>query len=75
MATMLKIKKEGEMTPEYIQGKLFSLASAAHKYHLDTKSYPEHKALDKLYSPLDEFKDSLSELLMGYMGGQKNRGD
>lgn len=71
MSTMLKIKKDAEMTPEFIQGKLFSYADIAHKFHLDTTSYAEHKAMDKLYSGLVEFKDSISEMLMGYLGGKR----
>lgn len=80
MATMLKVHKETknenegkekELTPEYIQGMLFYFHDAAHKFHLDTKSFAEHKALDGLYSGLVEFKDDISELLMGYMGGKR----
>ena len=65
MATMLSYKKEGKsenekkevsLTPEYIQGKLFHLSDAAHKLHLDTESYAEHKALGKLYEGLIDFQ-------------------
>ena len=59
------------MTPEYIQGKLFSFHNIAHKFHLDTKSFAEHKALDNLYKALVDFKDDVSELLMGYMDGKR----
>ena len=71
MATMLKIKKEGnnEMTPEYIVGKLFSFHNVAHKFHLDTKSFACHKALNKLYTELVDFKDDIAELLIGYNNG------
>lgn len=71
MATMLKIKKDGEITPEYIQSKLFYLHDVAHKYHLDTKKYSIHKALDCLYKGLVDFKDEISEKLMGYMDGKR----
>ena len=80
MATMLSYKKEGKsenekkevsLTPEYIQGKLFHLSDAAHKLHLDTKSYAEHKALDKLYEGLIGFRDEISEKLMGYLKGKR----
>lgn len=71
MATMLKIKREGELTPEQIQGKLFSLANIAHKFHHDTKSFAEHEALGKLYESIDGFKDEIPEKLMGYMGGKR----
>lgn len=75
MATYLKVSKEGDskMTPEYIQGKLFSFANAAHKYHLDTKSFEQHKGLQKLYEGLNDFKDSISESLMGYTGKRIGR--
>lgn len=59
------------LTPEYIQGKLFSFHNIAHKFHLDTRSFSEHKALDSLYKELVDFKDDISELLMGYMGGKR----
>lgn len=59
------------LTPEYIQGKLFSFHNISHKFHLDTRSFSEHKALDLLYTELVTFKDDISELLMGYMGGKR----
>lgn len=68
---MLKIKREGELTPEYIQGKLFSFHNTAQKFHHDTKSYAEHKALDFLYTALNDYRDSIPEKLMGYMGGKR----
>jgi len=57
-----------QLTPEYIQGRLFYFHDVAHKYHLDTRSFAEHKALDTLYKDLVEFKDNICELLMGYTG-------
>lgn len=71
MATLLKIKKEGELTPEYIQGKLFSFYDIAQKFHHDTKSYAEHNALQTLYSVLGGYRDEIPEKLMGYMGGKR----
>lgn len=76
---MLKIKKEGDeispkktgLTPEYIQGKLFYFHDVAHKFHLDTKSFAIHEALDGLYKGLVDFKDEISEKLMGYANGQR----
>jgi len=62
---------QSEMSPEYIQAKLFSFHNSAHKLHLDTRSYAEHKALDGLYTALVDFKDEISEKLMGYMGGKR----
>jgi len=68
---MIKIKKGTEITPEYIQGKLFYFQNAAHKFHLDTKSFATHSALKTLYTGLDGFKDEISEKLMGYLGGKR----
>ena len=59
------------ITPNYIQNQLFYFHNAAHKYHLDTKSYAQHKALDFLYTELESFKDTLCELLMGYLNGER----
>lgn len=77
MASLLKVRKneDGEMksklTPELIQSKLFYLSDAAHKLHLDTKSFAQHKALGKLYEGLIDFRDEISEKLMGYMDGKR----
>ena len=59
------------MTPEDIQAKLFSLRNSAHKLHLDTRSFAEHKAADKLYTELNGFVDEISEKIMGYMNGRR----
>ena len=59
------------MTPEEIRSKLFYFSDAAHVLHLDTRSFAEHKALDFAYKGLLEFRDELSELLMGYMNGKR----
>lgn len=75
MAALIKVKKEGEdkskLTPEDIQSKLFYFSDAAHKLHLDTKSFAEHKALGKFYEGLVDFRDEISEKLMGYMDGKR----
>ena len=76
MATMIKVNKENEgkskeLTPEYIQGKLFSFSNTAHKFHLDTKSFAEHSALGSFYKALVDYMDYISEKLMGYMNGKR----
>ena len=77
MATVFKVKSDekgggkSSLTPELIQSKLFYLSDAAHKLHLDTKSYAQHKALGKLYEGLIDFRDEISEKLMGYMDGKR----
>lgn len=71
MATMLKIKRSDELTPEYIEGKLYSFYDIAQKFHHDTKSYAEHKALDFFYTALGGYRDEIPEKLMGYMDGKR----
>lgn len=74
MAAILKVREDmgkSKMSPEDIQSKLFYFSDAAHKLHLDTKSYAEHKALGKLYEGLVDFRDEISEKLMGYMNGKR----
>lgn len=58
-------------TSETIQSKLFSLYLAAHKFHLDTRSFAQHKALGELYEGLFGFSDNISEMLMGYQNGKR----
>lgn len=60
-----------ELTPELIQGKLFSFRTQAHKFHLDTRSLAQHKALGKLYGSIGDFTDSISEKIMGYQNGKR----
>jgi hypothetical protein len=77
MATVFKVKNDEKgggnpsLTPELVQSKLFYLSDAAHKLHLDTKSYAQHKALGKLYEGLIGFRDEISEKMMGYMDGKR----
>lgn len=66
------------VTPEYIQNQLHYYNDAAQKYHHDTKSFAEHKALGHLYEELNGFRDDILELVMGYTGkriGQLKRTD
>jgi len=44
---------------------LFHARQQAHFWHLDTKSYAEHKALDGFYTELLELIDKLLEEYMG----------
>ena len=59
------------LSSEIIKGKLFSFQNSAHSLHLDTRSYAEHKALQKLYQGIDGLKDSILEILMGYQNGKR----
>jgi DNA-binding ferritin-like protein len=44
---------------------LFHARQQAHFWHLDTKSYAEHKALDQFYTELLDLIDSLLETYLG----------
>ena len=57
----------GELTPDKCISRLFYFHQQAHFNHLQTTSHARHVALDKLYKGLEEFKDSISELLLGYI--------
>lgn len=67
----MKTLKSESFTPEYIQNALFYFNDVAHKFHLDTKSFAEHKTLNELYKNLIEFKDNICELIMGYQSGKR----
>lgn len=54
------------LTLEVIIGKLFHFHTQAHLFHFQTTSFAEHKALDKLYKKLVDFKDEIGEQSMGY---------
>lgn len=69
---LVKVKPEKEetkvsLTPSEIQSKLFYFHDTAHKFHLNTKSFAEHKAFDFLYKELVDVKDEISEKLQGYL--------
>lgn len=70
---LLSVKKEGKMklTPKSVKERLFYFADCAEHYHLETKSFAEHKALDGLYEGMADFRDDILEKLMGYMGGDR----
>jgi hypothetical protein len=55
------------MTPEAIFSTLVSLEVEAHLLHLETTSYAKHKALDKLYSGIQGFRDTISENILGHV--------
>lgn len=67
----LKLNKgEGSksvLSLESIVSKLFYFHNQAHFNHLQTKSFAVHKALDTVYNELVDFKDTVSELLLGYI--------
>lgn len=57
--------KPGQMTNEYIVGKLFSFYNTAHFYHFQTDNHATHKALEHLYERLVHLNDEISEFLLG----------
>lgn len=66
---MAEIKKlpdtDNRLTPDKIAGVLFTLHARAHVLHLQTTSFAHHKALDKLYSGLEDSRDTILEYLLG----------
>jgi hypothetical protein len=51
--------------------KLFEARDFAHKAHLETKSYAQHKALNSFYDDILDLTDSLVESYFGKYGIQK----
>ena len=45
--------------------KLFLTRELAHRYHLSTKSYSQHKALQNFYEDLLDLIDDLAEMTQG----------
>ncbi len=58
-------KQTSTLTPDKIVSTLFSMYNIAHVYHLQTQSYAKHMMLKEVYEGLGEFKDSISEFLLG----------
>lgn len=71
MGTMIKISRKSDFDPEYIQNELFYFSILSHKFHLDTTSFSEHKALDELYKGISDIKDEILEKLIGYINGKR----
>lgn len=59
------------LTSEQIQNKLFWFSDVAQKFHHDTRSFAEHKALDFLYTELLSARDTICELIIGYQDGKR----
>lgn len=58
-------KSSSVLTPEKIVSILFQAHTQFHFYHLQTTSYAQHKALDGFYTALIDYKDNISEFLLG----------
>lgn len=57
-----------EFTLESIASKLTYFQEQLHLIHWQTASYAEHKAVGNLYEYIQDFKDTVIEKLMGYLG-------
>lgn len=72
MANYLPTNEEASrLTPTKCVQMLFYFHDQAHFNHLQTTSHARHKALDKLYKGLEEFKDEIAELLLGYIAPRR----
>jgi DNA-binding ferritin-like protein len=58
----------GGLSVESIASKIITFELQLQLVHWQTSSYAEHKTLGKLYDYLQEFRDGLTEKLMGYTG-------
>lgn len=68
MATYLPAPQGAtKLTPDKCVQMLFYFHDQAHFNHLQTTIFARHKALDKLYKGLEEFKDDIAEILLGYI--------
>lgn len=56
------------MTTEEVAGRLAFFHEQIHVIHWNTKVFAEHKATGEFYEFLQDFKDDVVELLMGYTG-------
>lgn len=56
------------MTTEEVAGKLAFFHEQIHVIHWNTKVFAEHKATGEFYEFIQDFKDDVVELLMGYTG-------
>lgn len=56
------------MTLESIASKLITMELQLQLVHWQTASYAEHKATGSMYEYLQEFRDGVTEKLMGYTG-------
>lgn len=69
---MLKLNEfKSASNVESIFTKLFESRDFAHKKHLETKSFAQHKALGSFYEDILDLTDSLIESYQGKYGIQK----
>ena len=58
---------------EHLMSLLFLARDLAHREHLKTKSYAQHKALGKFYNDIVDNADAIAEAYQGQYGLMKNR--
>lgn len=74
MATLVRIQlplrypTNVNMTHTNLVNLLFQIADDLHWHHLNTKVYPEHKALEFGYDAIISYKDKLAEQLIPFEG-------
>ena len=59
---------------EHLMSLLFLARDLAHREHLKTKSYAQHKALGKFYNDIIESADAIAEAYQGQYGLMKTIG-
>jgi hypothetical protein len=57
---------------EHLMSLLFLARDLAHREHLKTKSYAQHKALGKFYNDIVDNADAIAEAYQGQYGLMKN---
>lgn len=61
----LKLKSNSHID---IASKLFNARTQVHIYHLQTKSYSQHKALNEFYDEILDLTDAYIETIQGKLG-------
>jgi len=56
-----------ELAGQFVR-QMFDARTEAHVFHLQTKSYSEHKALEQFYEGITDLADSIAENVQGRAG-------
>ena len=72
MDKIIKRKIEGsenkELTPDSIASVLMKAKVEFHYFHIQTRGFAQHNALDTLYSEITDMADDIIECLLGRLG-------
>lgn len=68
----IRATKKPKYSEERIVLTFLEMLNTVKLYHWKTRSYPQHKATDELYSKLNENIDSFVEIMLGKTGGRVN---